>query len=185
MDIKNFSKGEKGFTLVEVLVVAGIIAILAGILVPLILKEIDESRISRAYGDIRAISTAMIIYKKDTGQWPDMHADCNHSVTLLSGGSNLPVGFTEKGFDDNTEGFYDTYFVYNDLANTCNIPNWKGPYLTSVMGDPWGNSYITNASAFRSTTGPIWILSAGPDGVVDTFANSPSLINDDIGLRLR
>ena len=66
------SRNEKGCTLIEVIVVAGIIAILAGILVPLILKEIDESRITRATADIKSISSAILILKKDTAQWPVM-----------------------------------------------------------------------------------------------------------------
>ena len=65
-------KGNAGFTLIEVIVVAGIIAILAGILVPMILKEIDESRITRAAADTKSISTAMMVFKKDTAQWPVM-----------------------------------------------------------------------------------------------------------------
>ena len=75
----------EGFTLIEVIVVAGIIAILAGILVPLILKEIDESRITRATADTRSISTAMIVFKKDTAQWPAMDEDCEPTLRCCRG----------------------------------------------------------------------------------------------------
>ena len=59
------SGNERGFTLIEVIVVAGIIAILAGILVPMIFKEIDESRITRASADVRSISAAMIVFRRN------------------------------------------------------------------------------------------------------------------------
>jgi len=176
-------KGEKGFTLVEVLVVAGIIAILAGILVPLILKEIDESRVSRAYGDIRSISAAILVFKKDTGQWPDMDANCQHTVTLLRGVGSLPQDFAAKNFSNAVESTYNDHLVSAQASN-C-YQNWKGAYIAWVTADPWGNSYITNADAFRNDTGPIWILSAGPNGIVDTPSNNDQLMNDDIGLRLR
>lgn len=57
---------------------------LAGILVPLIIKEIDESKIARASADVRSISSALIVLKKDTGQWP-VNAACTPAVTLLMG----------------------------------------------------------------------------------------------------
>lgn len=81
---------QKGFTLIEVIVVAGIIAVLAGILVPLIFKEIDESKVSRAAADIRSISTALIVLKKDTGQWP-VSSSCTPTVTLISGAGTMPA----------------------------------------------------------------------------------------------
>lgn len=82
---------KKGFTLIEVIVVAGIIAVLAGILVPLIFKEIDESKIARTAADIHSISSALIVFKKDTGQWP-INAGCSSTITLLTGaGGVMPV----------------------------------------------------------------------------------------------
>lgn len=69
-------------------------------------------------------------------------------------------------------------------ANSCYPTTWQGPYMAMVNADPWGRKYIMNANGF-SGTGPIWILSAGPDGNVDTPSNNNSVVNDDIGLRLR
>src|SRR3990172_5268701 len=92
-------RNEKGFTLIEVIVVAGIIAILAGILVPLIFKEIDESRITRASADIRSISSAMIVFRKDIAAWPVMDASCAANVPLLNGDGNLPANLAAFGFD--------------------------------------------------------------------------------------
>lgn len=181
MYMRRRIRGEKGFTLIEVLVVAGIIAILAGILVPLILKEIDESRVSRAYGDIRSISAAMIVFKKDTGMWPDMDNNCQRTITLLRGDGSLPQDYAAKGFDGTVDSHYSSHLVQ---TVGC-YPNWKGSYTAWVTADPWGNSYITNADAFRNNIGAIWILSAGPNGIVDTPANSDLVNGDDIGLRLR
>src|SRR3990172_4016230 len=92
-------RNEKGFTLIEVIVVAGIIAILAGILVPMIFKEIDESRITRASADTKSISTALIVFRKDTGAWPVMDGSCNPSVTLLTGAGNLDPNLAALGYD--------------------------------------------------------------------------------------
>src|SRR5271169_4840041 len=81
------ARDAKGFTLIEVIVVAAIIAILVGILVPMIFKEIDEARITRASADTKSISTALLVLRKDTGQWP-VNANCSPTVTLLYGKNN-------------------------------------------------------------------------------------------------
>ena len=176
-------KRNAGFTLIEVIVVAGIIAILAGILVPMILKEIDESRITRASADVKSISTAMIVFRKDTAAWPSMDADCDPNVTFLSGAGNLPSGLPEGGFDTSVASSYDSHFSTD--ANDCYAPNWKGPYMAMVTADPWGNTYVTNANAFAVAGQPVWIISAGPNGQLETAVNSTALQGDDIGLRMK
>jgi general secretion pathway protein G len=173
----------KGFTLIEVIVVAGIIAILAGILVPLILKEIDEARITRAVADTKSISTAMIVFKKDTAQWLVMDANCAPNVTFLSGAGNLPAGLGESGYDTSVASSYDSHFTADN--NGCYGAMWKGPYMALVTADPWGNSYITNANSFATPGQPVWIISAGPNKRLETAANSTTLQGDDIGLRMK
>lgn len=173
-------KRQSGFTLVEVIVVAGIIAILAGILVPLILKEIDESRISRATADVRSISNALIVFKKDLGQWP-VSTTCEPAVTLLQSAGTVPA--LGLNWDGSNPGNLDDYLASD--SNGCWPAKWKGPYMAFASADPWGNAYVINGKDFLSATGALWIISAGPDGVVDTASTQTSVGGDDIGLRLR
>ncbi len=174
---------EGGFTLIEVIVVAGIIAVLAGILVPLIFKEIDESKIARAQADIRSISSAMIVFKKDTGNWPAKDGTCTESVTIIVGDGATPT--FPAGYDRSNQFTYNDYLP-SDVSG-C-YPNWKGPYMARVNADPWGRHYSTNVKDLYNNSGnPVWIISAGPNGVVDTdiAPGQQSPAGDDIGIRLQ
>jgi len=178
--MKNSSR--EGFTLIEVIVVAGIIAILASILVPMVLKEIDESRITKVQADVRSIATAMVVFKKDTAQWPVMDAGCAANVTLLNGDGNLPPNLAGLGFDTGVTSSYNDHLAAD--TNGC-YTNWKGAYMTRVTADPWGNCYITNASDFPITGNPVWIISAGPNGQIETPSFSVTPLGDDVGFRLK
>jgi general secretion pathway protein G len=173
---------ENGFTLIEVIIVAGIIAILAGILVPLILKEIDESRIAKANGDIRSVFASMLVFKKDTAQWPVMDGTCDPNVTLLTGDGNLPGGLAAMGYDTSVSSSYNDHLPRD--ANGC-YSNWKGSYIARVTADPWGNSYVTNVDGFGIANRPVWILSVGENGQLETPSFSDVLFGDDIGLRIK
>lgn len=63
---KQFS----GFTLIEVMVVVVILGILASIIVPKIMNKPDEARIVKAKQDIRAIQSALEMYKLDNYVYP-------------------------------------------------------------------------------------------------------------------
>ncbi|HUJ18869.1 MAG TPA: type II secretion system protein GspG [Nitrospirota bacterium] len=178
-------RNHRGFTLIEVIVVAGIIAVLAGILVPLIFKEIDEAKITRASADIRSITSALIVMKKDTGMWPNLvngGGACSAGVTLLYGGGVLPAGLAAFGWDQSSLQPLENYLSSD--ANACYGAQWKGPYLAQVTPDPWGNQYLINATNF-SANGPVWIISAGPNGAIETDVTSAVPLGDDIGLRLK
>jgi general secretion pathway protein G len=175
-------RDEKGFTLIEVIVVAGIIAILASILIPMVLKEIDESRITKAQADTRSILTSIVVFKKDVAQWPVMGAGCAANVTLLNGDGNLPAGLAAMGYDTSVTSSYNDHLSTD--TNGC-YNNWKGPYIARVTADPWGNAYITNTSDFSIAGNPVWILSVGPNGQIETPSFSQTLIGDDIGLRIK
>lgn len=181
-------RNEKGFTLVEVIVVAAIIAILAGILVPMIFNQIDEAKISRAKGDIKSISTAIYSFRKDVGMWPKNTVDAGcDSTMLISDGSGLTAdqGATLVGLGYNVRDAKTfSSQLTSDPGNGC-YNNWKGPYFGNVDLDPWGNPYILDSLSIDVDGVSTLLLSAGADGVFDTPSNSSSVDSKDIGLRIK
>ena len=68
-----FSKSrrtEKGFTLIEIMVVVVIIGILASVVVPRIMDNPDKARTAKAKNDIRALESALDIYRLDNYVYP-------------------------------------------------------------------------------------------------------------------
>lgn len=178
------NRNNRGFTLIEVIVVAAIIAILAGILVPMIFNQIDESKKARALGDCKSIQSAMLTFRKDVGVWPVKSAPAVSDVTLLIGlGTATPdADLTAKGFDVTKKQMFVDHLKVDDNAAYGTL--WKGPYLLLVEQDPWGNAYISNTGDF-STANPVWILSPGPNGILDTPTNAQVPQVDDIGIRIK
>ena len=69
----NKNKNNKGFTLVELLVVIAIIGILAVVAVPALFKNIEKAKIAELEADISAIKSAALSYYSDTsGNLPDI-----------------------------------------------------------------------------------------------------------------
>ncbi len=65
---------EAGFTLLELLVVLGIIALLATVAGPQVLKYLGKARTETAKAQISAISTALELYALDVGTFPTQEA---------------------------------------------------------------------------------------------------------------
>ena len=61
---------EQGFTLLEIMVVVVIIGLLAAIVVPNFVGNIDKAAVSRAKQDIRGIETALNLYRLDNFKYP-------------------------------------------------------------------------------------------------------------------
>lgn len=62
--------GEAGVTLIEMMVVLVIIAIIAAIVVPNVVGRPDEARATVAQTDIRAIGSALELYRLDNQAYP-------------------------------------------------------------------------------------------------------------------
>jgi general secretion pathway protein G len=61
---------QSGFTLVEIMVVVVILAVLGALVVPKLIENVDRARVARAQSDIRAVQTALDLYRLDNFKYP-------------------------------------------------------------------------------------------------------------------
>lgn len=76
---------QTGFTLIEVMVVVIILGILAAIVVPRVMDRPDTARITKARQDIRALESALNLYKLDNFNYPTTDQGLEALVTKPGG----------------------------------------------------------------------------------------------------
>lgn len=74
-----------GFTLIEIMVVVVILGILAAVVVPRIMDRPDAARITRAKSDVRAIESALNMYRLDNFHYPSTQQGLEALVSRPSG----------------------------------------------------------------------------------------------------
>jgi prepilin-type N-terminal cleavage/methylation domain-containing protein len=131
-------KNNKGFTLVELLVVITIIAILAGLAFPAITGALEAAKKAEATAMCTQLKTAFTSYLNEYGAWPsgwtgDQELNTGEATTI-----NILVG------EDNTNNPRQT--VYMEFATDTYVdPNREDPSLG--INDPWNNPYYITVDA--------------------------------------
>jgi prepilin-type N-terminal cleavage/methylation domain-containing protein len=87
----KYRTDREGFTLVELLTVIGIIAVLAGILIPTVNVALRKAKISKARQEAEAIALALKSYHDEYGRWPDVRPG--------SSGRTLNDWPSQRGYD--------------------------------------------------------------------------------------
>ena len=149
-------RNTKGFTLLEILIVAAIIVTIAGIMIPRMAGQTEKARENKAKVELAQLASALAMVKLDN---PDAVRYCR--LQDLDNPSGSPP--TEDGNGD-------TYAV-----NPFN--NWNGPYMIfndviggtsdDVPNDPWVNDYVLDVSTVAAH-GYAIIKSLGKDGADGT-----------------
>jgi general secretion pathway protein G len=103
----------RGFTLIELMVVIVILGVLAAVIAPRIIGRTDEAKVTEAMVQIRNLETALKLYKLDNGDYPSAEQGLEALVTKPSAGV-IPRRWRDKGY---LEG-------------------------RSVPKDPWGNAFF-------------------------------------------
>jgi len=104
---------ERGFTLIELMVVIVILGILAGLIVPRIMGRPEEARRMKARVQIESIETALKLYKLDNGYYPTTEQGLQALVESPTVGE-LPRAWREGGYLEKAK----------------------------VPKDPWDNEYV-------------------------------------------
>lgn len=79
------NKNEKGFTLIEIMVVLVILSVLALFVVPDLMGRPDEARMVKVKNDIKAISASLDLYKLDNHVYPTTQQGLESLVKKPSG----------------------------------------------------------------------------------------------------
>lgn len=171
--MKRSRFGQKGMTLMEIVVVLAVIAVLAALLTPMILTYIEDAKKAQAQNDATMIAASIAAFMKDTGLPPYKNnataakipkfesGDFNCLVSnvgnefLMSQNDSISTGWRSPGLDcSSSSPTRDT--IENHLINntpggsttkayqTSGKNAWKGPYLPRVNEDPFGNNYLVN-----------------------------------------
>jgi general secretion pathway protein G len=119
------------FTLLEIMVVAAIILILAGAGAVVLPKFINDARINRAKLDVKTLSTAVMAYQVKIGSFPSSLQE------LAQSGQDGSYAYVEKS------ALMDPWNRPYDYSPGTIHPQLGTPKISS-QGPPGQNVYISN-----------------------------------------
>ncbi len=97
--MKRIIKSNKGFTLIEIMVVLIIIGLLAGIVVPRLMGRTEEAKRTKTAVQIRNLQSALDLYKLDSGNYPTTDQGLQALVEKPAIGE-IPKNWKEGGYID-------------------------------------------------------------------------------------
>jgi prepilin-type N-terminal cleavage/methylation domain-containing protein len=89
---KRMLGNQRGFTLIELMIVVAIIGILTAIAFPLYANIQARARVAKAQADVRTLASAVVVYSAHTGGLPGALTDLQSAVTVggVSAGPFVP-----------------------------------------------------------------------------------------------
>ncbi len=111
--MKQLIKSQRGFTLIEIMVVIVILALLAALVGPKIIGRSDDAKLTDAKLQIRNLETSLKLYKLDSGFYPSTDQGLQALLTKPTTGQ-IPKNYRQEGYLESK----------------------------SLPKDPWGNEFV-------------------------------------------
>ncbi len=168
------------FTLVEMIVVLMILAAVSGVLAPLLSQSVHDANRVSTQTSLTAVRDAILKYWSDT-----KHLPMDGLTTVATEANRLHIDwlFSNPSTGDQTQDFDPNSQI-----------GWRGRYLNHSTGDEisagrwfvvdaWNTELTIQDVAPGSSPRDVRIVSAGPNGTVDTpgATATSSLTSADIG----
>jgi type II secretion system protein G len=141
-------KRDKGFTLLELLIVMAVIAILLSIAIPSFKGMQNEARKTKAQGDTRTIQIAIETYYKDYNwRYP---AETNYQATLIAASPQMLTSPAYDPFGATSTTMYSYSLSTHDPATS----NYYIVYSVGAKGT--GTASVSNAGIVTASSETIW-----------------------------
>lgn len=165
--INTMSVKSNGFTMLEVVIVIAVIAILAGLIAPLAVNTIKQSRVNACWEELQVIKKAIV------GEPAWVETGSRSSFGFVGDVGTIPGDLQELITRAATRP------TYHQDTSTGMFFGWRGPYISDRL-DPWGRNYnylVRNATDTDKTIVYIW--SSGSDGQTAADPTSTVAMNTD------
>jgi prepilin-type N-terminal cleavage/methylation domain-containing protein len=135
-----------GFTLIEMLVVIAIIAILAGILLPVLASAKEKARVAQAKTEVRNFAAAIVAYQGDQSVYPTSADDPNaknaQDATYTTNATAVIILLDldtppNEGHRRNPQKHV---YLNAKMVNNTSLPGISR--IDNIFRDPWGRPYI-------------------------------------------
>ncbi len=166
-----------GFTLVELLVVLGIIGLLVGLISVAVPRAIESGMKAKAKGELTSIVAAVKAYKQEYGRFP---GKLSQATLFSSNSSPDTIKTLMKVLSGDSTASLDS-----QVANPKGVRFFEGAKADGTMDDPWGGQYLvlvdssetgslsyTNAGSVVNLRLSVLGVCYGKDGKADTATGS-------------
>ena len=163
---------QRGFTLIELVIVIAVLGILAGIAIPRFLDSTASARGSKLVGDLRTIDSAIMIYQAKTGSYP---TELNQLTETTNDGSGqqllaaIPVPPNSTMLVEQNNGKEKSF---NPDATTYAITDGRATYTCAEGNNKNLNFYL--GSDF--TDNLVSTIVSWQKGFTTTIQNNPYII---------
>ena len=132
----NISQPRRGFTLIEIMVVIGIIALLIGILLPALSKVQERAKVTQTMGLMQEFAKACDAFQQEFGRYPGLVPEeilandpqisgTENALLELMGGGVRKNDVDKSLYTNTTSGFGGTDWIELTFATGNAAPNDK------------------------------------------------------------